>query len=121
MTDKSKNTAANIFDRTSRLASGLAEGVHGNAASGFLLAAGISKLVATLIRTFGAEDAKALIEELAKRRNEGTISDDDVASDDASIAKSVQDLFDVDADPDVSSKAAKSSKSKRRASSKSKT
>jgi len=92
-----KETAANIFDRTGKLAATLAGRSEGGAALALGVAAGISKAVAAIIRAVGVEDAGVLIAALARDKGAGTITPADVARDDDSIVDAVSSLY-LDAD-----------------------
>lgn len=96
MSDDGRETAANIFDRTAKLAAGLASGTPGLGGLALAGAAGIAKTVAGIIRALGIDDAKKAIDELVARKNEGTITDADVAADDDSIVDAVSSLYDDD-------------------------
>jgi len=110
MSDAKK--AANIFERTAKLAAGLAEGMPGAPGRGLRIASGIASTVAGLIHALGIDDAQKVIEELVARRDVGVITSGDVVADDASIAGSVEALFNVDGNPPskASSKSSKSTK-----------
>lgn len=92
MSDK-REVAATIFDRTAKLAGTLATRASGDVGLALGIAAGISKSIAVIIRALGIEDAGKAIDELVTRKNEGVITDDEVAADDASIARGVSDMF----------------------------
>ena len=88
-----RETAANIFDRTSKLAAGLAERSPGDAGLALGIAAGISKAIAAIIRAVGIEDAGKLVDELARDKNAGVITDAELAKDNAEIASVVSGLY----------------------------
>jgi len=95
-----RETAANIFDRTAKLAAGLARGVPDPASTALTVASEISAAVAGLIRAIGVDGAAEAINELAARRDEGTITPADVAADDDSIVDAVLSMYDGDDEGD---------------------
>ena len=99
--DDGREVAANIFDRTAKLAGGLATSVPAPASAALLVAAGISAAIAGLLRSLGVDGAKEAIDELVKDRDKGRIAPADVAADDATIANAVSDLYDDDGRGDI--------------------
>ena len=109
MSNDAKETAAAIFDRTAKLAGGLASTAPGAAGAALLVASGISAAVAGLIRALGIDGAKKAIDELTARRDEGRISPADVAADDAKISGAVSDLYGSEEKPKSKPKRKRSS------------
>ena len=99
MTDV-RDFAAEVFDHAAGFGKARARRVVGSKALGFEVGAAIASAVAQLIRSLGADDAKKAINDLVARKNDGTIDDDDLRADDASIREAVADMF---ADDPVSS------------------
>ena len=92
---EASETAAAIFDRTAKLANGLAAGMPDPAGAALKIAGSISGVVAGIIRSLGIESAKAAIDGLVARRDEGAITDAHVARDDGEIAAAVSSLYDT--------------------------
>lgn len=94
-TDQARAVVSEVFDRASGLLSSRV-GDYGDEKVnlGLLIGAGLAALVAALVRDYGAEEAKRMIEELNRDRNEGRISDEDVTADNKRIAASVKAAFD---------------------------
>lgn len=96
-TDQNKNDGreivANIFDRTAKAAASLGATLPGTAGTALKIGAGIASAIAGVIRSLGIAGAKEAIDDLVARRDEGVITDADVARDDAEIAKGVSDLY----------------------------
>ena len=95
-----RETAATIFDRTAKLAGTLASGTPDPVGAALKIAAGIATAVAGIIRSLGIDGAKAAIDELVARRDEGVITDAHVARDDATIADTVSSMYGDDDDGD---------------------
>ena len=89
----SREVAASIFERTSRLAATLADRTPGAPGTALGVAASIAAVVAQLIRSLGVDDAQDAIQELVAGRDEGRIGDDDIAADDAAVADRIGELY----------------------------
>jgi len=96
MSDDGRETAANIFDRTAKLAAGLAPTLPDPAGAAVLVASGIAAAIAGMIRSLGIDGAKEAIEYLVAHKNDGMITDAHVARDDATIANAVSEMYDDD-------------------------
>lgn len=92
MTD-AREIAANIFDRTAKLAASLGSRTPGPGGTALTVTSGIAAAVAGLIRSIGVGGAAEAINELAARRDEGVITPADVAADDDSIVDAVSSLY----------------------------
>lgn len=84
-----REQVASIFDRTSVLM-GKRDGLA------FTVGSGLATVVATLVRSLGPEGAKKQIEDLMARKDDGVITDDDLASDDVKVMETVSGLYDGD-------------------------
>lgn len=54
----------------------------------------LGRVVAALVKDVGAEEATRIITELHKRKNEGLITDGDIAADDEAVFDEIRTLFD---------------------------
>lgn len=93
MTDPTREIVADIFDRGATLALARVGDYPPDIGAGLAVGAALAKIVATLVRTLGVEDTKALVDELVARRNDGAISDEHVACDDDTIANAVASMY----------------------------
>lgn len=84
---------ASIFERTAKLAAGMAAGAPPEVALALGVGAGLANVVAVLIRSLGIDDTKKAIDELVAARNVGKIGDAELEADDASIAGAVADMY----------------------------
>ena len=109
-----RETAANLFDRTAKLARTASKGTPDPAGAVLLVASGIAAAVAALIRNLGVDGAAEAISDLAARRDEGAITPADVIADDAGIVDAVSSMYrdeakakaDAEADDDEDREAA---------------
>jgi len=109
--DDKRETAAAIFDRTSRLAATIAERMTGEAKTALSVASGIAKGAAAILRAVGVRDAGTLIEALAADKAAGVMTPADIRRDDDAIEAEIQSTYDDDA-PAIEH--AKTSKRKRK-------
>lgn len=91
--DKGREIAASIFDGAAVAAAALASLVPGVAGTGLGVAGALAKAVASLIRSVGTDNTKALIDELQRRKDEGKITDANVARDNQEIADAVSEMY----------------------------
>jgi hypothetical protein len=85
--------AATIFDVAAANASKLAAVLPDPAREALMIGAGLSNVIAAIIRSAGTDGARELIEELQSRKNEGRISPDDIKADNDTIANAVANLY----------------------------
>ena len=91
--DDGRSVAATIFAGAATGATVLAAMLPDPARTALTTAANLSNMIAKWITQVGVSNVSKLIEELQKRRNEGKISSENIASDDAEIASAVSDIF----------------------------
>ena len=91
-----RDTAAQIFDQTARLADVGAQNLPDAAGSAFKIAAAIARAVAALLRALGIEDTHKAIEELVARQDAGKITDEVLAESDAEIQREITRMYTQD-------------------------
>jgi hypothetical protein len=90
---EARDIVASVFTGAANTAAAIAPFVPEPVKSGLLIGSTIASIVGSLIGSIGGEQTKKLVEELQRRRNEGTISDKMLAEDDAYIRSTVSELY----------------------------
>lgn len=96
--DDGRSVAATIFAGAATGATVLAAMVPEPARAALKVAANLSNMIAKWITQVGVSNVSKLVEELQRRRDEGKISSENIATDDAEIASAVSDIFGGDKD-----------------------
>lgn len=96
MADDGREIAADVLDGAAELAAKIASS-SGDPVAGLAVGIGaaITKIVAELVRSIGADGAKKAIEELKRRvdAGEGVITAADIEEDDQYVDQYIRDLF----------------------------
>lgn len=90
--DEKRDLAANILEGTTAFAAGLLALIPGAGTLAGPIVAGVGAAGGRLIRAFG-DDAGVIIDRLVKAREAGTITDDDIRSDDAKVHAAIAGMY----------------------------